>query len=132
MQLAEHPSEVPVSECWRLLAGESIGRLALSVRSLPAVLPVQYYLDGDAVAICLGHHDVPYQSIDGTVAAFAVDSLDKTSSSGWAVHCLGTLRPRGRKGTPDDCGQPAAGQVVHFTPAIIAGHRVQLCPFLSM
>jgi hypothetical protein len=29
-------------ECWELLAGTSMGRLALPDRALPVILPVQY------------------------------------------------------------------------------------------
>jgi hypothetical protein len=39
----------------------SIGRLALSLRALPAILRVQYYLDGDEIAACLGFFPVPYK-----------------------------------------------------------------------
>jgi hypothetical protein len=41
------------AECWALLAGASVGRLALSLQALPAILPVQYYLDGERIALCL-------------------------------------------------------------------------------
>ena len=46
---------IPESRCWELLATISVGRLALSVRALPQILPVQYYLDGRSLAVCLGH-----------------------------------------------------------------------------
>jgi nitroimidazol reductase NimA-like FMN-containing flavoprotein (pyridoxamine 5'-phosphate oxidase superfamily) len=38
--------EEPISpeECWGLLATASVGRIALSVRALPVILPVHYYL----------------------------------------------------------------------------------------
>ncbi len=124
-------SEVTAAECWDLLGSESIGRLALSVRAMPALLPVQYYLDGGTIAICLGHYRVPRQSLGGTIVAFTVDAIDKASVSGWVVHSLGMLTLPQQLGAPTDCGQPTAGQVVHLDPTIITGHRVQLCPFLS-
>jgi len=40
-------------ECWELLAMASVGRLALSVRALPVILPVQYYLSDHRLAVCL-------------------------------------------------------------------------------
>ena len=45
---------IPENRCWELLTTVSVGRLALSVRALPVILPVQYYLDGRRLAICLG------------------------------------------------------------------------------
>ena len=50
-------------QCWELLATASVGRLALSLRALPVILPVQYYLDGRRLAVCLGHHGLPEQSL---------------------------------------------------------------------
>jgi hypothetical protein len=122
----------PISEaeCWALLASASVGRLALSMQALPAILPVQYYLDAARIALCLGHYQVPAHATDNTVAAFAVDAIDTTTSQGWAVQVLGKVAPpRSMKGL-SDCGQQAGGQVIHLAPATIAGQRLHLCPFL--
>jgi len=43
---------IPEPECWELLASTSVGRIALSIGALPAILPVQYYLDGQTLAVC--------------------------------------------------------------------------------
>jgi nitroimidazol reductase NimA-like FMN-containing flavoprotein (pyridoxamine 5'-phosphate oxidase superfamily) len=53
--------EEPISpdECWALLATASVGRIALSVRALPVILPVHYYLDGRRLMTCLGDHQIP-------------------------------------------------------------------------
>ena len=37
----------------------SVGRLALSVRALPVIVPVQYYLDGRRLAVCRGTTSCP-------------------------------------------------------------------------
>jgi len=37
-----HGDVLSERECWRLLAMVSVGRLALSVRALPVIVPVQY------------------------------------------------------------------------------------------
>jgi hypothetical protein len=126
-------TDVPISEAesWALLASVSVGRLALSLQALPAILPVQYYLDGDKIALCLGHYHVPGHSITNTVAAFAADAIDTSTAQGWAVQVLGKLAPSQWMNGPGECGQPAGGQVIHLTPATIAGQRLHLCPFLS-
>jgi hypothetical protein len=126
--------EDPLSEadCWALLASVSVGHLALSIQALPVILPVQYYLDGDQIALCLGQYRVPSQSVSNTVTAFSAEAIDPTSSQGWTVQIVGTVAASQPIGVPTDCGQPTAGQVVHLAPATIAGQRLHLCPFLSL
>src|SRR5215468_766279 len=117
-------------ECWELLAGTSVGRLALSVRALPVILPVQYYLDGRKLAVCLGHRQLPGRSLN-TVIAFAADAIDPTSRSGWSVQIQGRSMGPQQLGVDTDCGQPTAGQIVHIEPVTISGYRVHLCPFID-
>jgi hypothetical protein len=120
-------------ECWELLATASVGRLALSVRALPVILPVQYYLDGRWLAVCLGHHALPEQALDETIVAFAADSIDPVTRSGWSVQVQGrSVIPRGLR-IDTDCGWPAASaQVVAIEPGKISGHQMHLCPFIDM
>jgi nitroimidazol reductase NimA-like FMN-containing flavoprotein (pyridoxamine 5'-phosphate oxidase superfamily) len=80
-----HDDALSARECWELLATVSVGRLALSVRALPVIVPVQYYLDGRRLAVCLGHHELPERSLDVTINAFAADSIDPVTRSGWSV-----------------------------------------------
>jgi hypothetical protein len=118
-------------KCWELLASASVGRLALSVRALPVILPVQYYLDGRRLAVCLGHHALPERALDETVVAFSADSIDPATRSGWSVQVQGrSVIPRGLR-IDTDCGWPATAQVVEIEPGRISGHRVHLCPFID-
>jgi hypothetical protein len=118
-------------DCWELLASQTVGRLAVSIKALPAILPVQYYIDDDLIAICLGHHQVPTRTVNHAVAAFAVDSLtNQPLSQGWTVQILGVVQPPQRIGALSQCRQPAAGQIVHMRPEVITGERIWLCPFL--
>lgn len=127
----EKPSDLVERECWEFLALASVGRIALSVNALPEILPVQYYLDGQTLAICLGQYDLPATSINNTVIAFAADSIDDSSRSGWTVQVEGVMEVPMVDGVPRDCGQTAAGQVVHVEPATVNGHRFNLCPFVA-
>ena len=126
-----HDDVLSERECWQLLAMAWVGRLALSVRALPVIVPVQYYLDGHRLAVCLGHRELPERSLDETVIAFAADSIDPVTRSGWWVQVQGrSVIPRGlRIGT--DCGWPAAAQIVEIEPARISGHWMHLCPFID-
>lgn len=125
--------EEPLSEeeCWALLATASVGRIALSVRALPMILPVQYYLDGRRLVTCLGHHQIPERSLDDAVVAFAADAIDPVSQSGWAVEVLGRSTIPREHGVTADCGHPGTGQLVNIDAETISGHAVHLCPLID-
>ena len=72
------------AECRRLLAEQEVGRVAFVDREFPVVLPVNYVLDGNAIAI---HTDrgskfdrIPLQRV-----AFEVDGIEHWNRSGWSV-----------------------------------------------
>lgn len=125
--MERHQEVLSEEECWDRLGAASMGRLALSVRALPEILPVQFHRDGDRLAVCLGQFEVPVRAIDDVIVAFAADAIDPTSQSGWLVQLLARSS---LPGAPVDCGQPGAGQIVHLAPLRITGHRVRLCPFV--
>jgi len=122
---------IPEDRCWELLATASVGHLALSVRALPLVLPVQYYLNGRRLVVCLGHHAFPEQSLDEVIIAFTADTIDSVTRSGWSVRVQGRSVILRRPGADAACGRPTAGQVVQIEPGIIAGHHVHLCPLIG-
>jgi Pyridoxamine 5'-phosphate oxidase len=121
---------IPQEECWELLASTSVGRVALSIGALPAILPVQYHLDGRALAVCLGHRELPERALN-TVIAFAADAIDPDTRSGWSVQVQGRSTVPHRPDTGNDCGWTTAGQVVQIDPATISGHRMHLCPVID-
>ena len=115
-----------------MLSTVALGRLGLSLGALPAILPVQYYVDGDELAICLGHYDISQHAVDNTLVAFAADLIDASTRSGWTVQVQGLATAPKPIGVPTNCGQPTAGQIIHLAPATITGQRSQLCPFAAM
>jgi len=123
--------QIPGRRCWELLATASVGRLALSVRALPVILPVQYYLTGRRLFVCLGHHEVPERSLSDAVIAFSADAISPATRSGWSVQIQGrsSVSRRGSRGAA--CEQPAAGQIVEIEPATITGYHVRLCPVIG-
>jgi len=127
-----HDDALSEQECWELLATASVGRLALSVRALPVIMPVQYYLDGRRLAVCLGHHGLPEQALNAAIIAFAADSIDPATRSGWLVQVQGrSAIPRGLR-IDTDCGRPASpAQVVEIEAGRISGHRMHLCPLID-
>jgi hypothetical protein len=121
---------IPEQECWELLASASVGRIALSIRALPAILPVQYYLDGGTLAVCLGHRELPDRTLNAVVA-FAADAIDPQTRSGWSVQVQGRSATFRQRRTGADCGWPTAAQIVRIEPEIISGYRMHLCPFID-
>ena len=78
-------------ECYRLLAGEVVGRIAFDTVEGPAVVPVNYALVDGTLHV----RTVP----DGYVArgrtvAFEVDSVDLARWTGWSVLVNGPARLR--------------------------------------
>jgi hypothetical protein len=129
--MTAHDDALSERECWELLMTASVGRLALSVRALPVILPVQYYLDGRRLAVCLGHRALPERALDGTILAFAADSIDPVTRSGWLVQVQGKSVFPSRLQIDTDCGSPTRAQVVKIEPGKISGHRMHLCPFID-
>jgi len=123
--------QILADQCWELLATTAIGRLALSVRALPVIMPVQYYLDGRKLAVCLGHHQLPERSLNEVIIAFAADAIDPVTRSGWSVQVQGRSVIPQRLNVDMNCGWPTAGQVALIEPASISGYRVHLCPFID-
>ena len=123
--------QISSQRCWELLATASVGRLALSVQALPVILPVQYYVTGHRLAVCLGHHTIPRRSLNETIIAFTTDAIDPATRSGWSVQIQGRSSIPGLDGFDTDCDQPTAGQIVEIEPGTITGYHVHLCPFIN-
>lgn len=73
------------AECLKLLATMPVGRIGISIGALPAILPVNFALVGDSIAI----RTVPGTKLDAatrrTVVAFEVDNYAPDGTSGWSV-----------------------------------------------
>lgn len=77
-------------ECVRLLASDSVGRLAVVVAGAPHVFPLNYAFDGEAIM---------FRTAPGTKvaaagrapAAFEVDAIDRVERVGWSVVAHGRL-----------------------------------------
>lgn len=76
-------------ECLRLLSGTQVGRVVFTVAALPAVLPVTFAVDDDAIVMCTGADTRLAAAADGGVLAFEVDEMDPNSRRGWSVVVTG-------------------------------------------
>lgn len=76
-------------DCLRLLGSVSVGRIAYTDQALPAVQPVTFLLDNDALLVRTGEGAQLAGAARNAVVAFQVDDLDPETRSGWAVMVVG-------------------------------------------
>jgi hypothetical protein len=123
---SDHITDIPESECWELLRTVNIGRLALSLGALPAILPVHFHADGFDLVIRLGNGTASDRSLDHAVVAFAADAVDPDSGIGWTVQVQGMTYVEKEVDPQVDRDEHGAERIVRLMPAILSGHRVQL------
>lgn len=119
-------------ECLRLLAGRSLGRIALTSGALPLVLPVYYAMDGESIVLRTGRGTTLGTATARAVVAFQVDDLDEHPRKGWSVAVTGLAEevtdpkemdrlrhlPLDRWGPEDD------GHFVRISTDIVSGRRL--------
>ena len=77
------------SECFRLLAGVRTGRIALSVRALPTILPVRFALDDERIVIRVGADSTLAAATRCTVVAFESEGQEPAEGREWSVLVTG-------------------------------------------
>ncbi|MEQ7125834.1 pyridoxamine 5'-phosphate oxidase family protein [Actinopolymorpha sp. B11F2] len=77
------------AESLRLLGDVPIGRIVFTDQAMPAVQPVNFIIDGDAVLI----RTAPGSKLDAAarnaIVAFEVDDIDQDNERGWSVTVIG-------------------------------------------
>jgi nitroimidazol reductase NimA-like FMN-containing flavoprotein (pyridoxamine 5'-phosphate oxidase superfamily) len=76
-------------ECLRLLADAGTGRIALTVRALPTILPVRFVLDGERIVIRTSATSTLAAATRSTVVAFEADGHDDEPPREWSVVATG-------------------------------------------
>jgi uncharacterized protein len=71
-------------ECLQLLATQVIGRLAISGKNYPLILPVNYALD-QGVIVFRTHTGSALLEADQANVTFEIDEIDRRTRSGWSV-----------------------------------------------
>jgi len=77
------------AECLELLRLSTVGRIVFTKDALPAIMPVNYALDGDAIVFRTSANSRLAAATDGTVVAFEVDEIDEFRRTGWSVVVVG-------------------------------------------
>jgi nitroimidazol reductase NimA-like FMN-containing flavoprotein (pyridoxamine 5'-phosphate oxidase superfamily) len=84
--------ELTTEECYRLLATAQLGRLALSHKALPVVLPVSSMLHDRRIVIQTTGGPVLQAARAAPVVAFEADDIEPRTYAGWSVVVTGQMR----------------------------------------
>jgi hypothetical protein len=86
--LPARTEDLTVAQCWALLRGGVVGRLAVVHDRRPDVFPVNYAVDHGSIVFRTGSGTL-FRSSDGAFVAFEVDGYDTTSAEAWSVVARG-------------------------------------------
>jgi len=100
-------------ECLRLLASATLGRVGLTSRALPMVLPVDFLLEGQRILVRTGRGSKLDAALRGAVVAFEADEFDPTYHSGWSVAVTGLAHAVTE---PDDLAATRSLPVARWAP----------------
>jgi uncharacterized protein len=124
--------EILVAEqCLELLATARLGRIAVTVRAVPSIFPVDYRLVDGHVVFRAGGEGTLYKASANKVVAFEVDDVDHSWERGWSVVVVGVARevkdpdPMGSAldRTPELWGSRTGSHVIAILPDLVSGRR---------
>ena len=72
-------------ECFDLLGGASVGRLAVSIRDHPDIFPINYVVDRGGIVFRTAEGTKLAASVLGRGVAFEIDGLDPDVGEAWSV-----------------------------------------------
>lgn len=86
---------IDTEECWQLIAGAPVGRIAFVEAGDPMILPVNHAVVGRRVVFRTARGVALQQALNDRPVAFEVDGFDAASRTGWSVlvRGLATLAP---------------------------------------
>jgi hypothetical protein len=84
--ISELPTEtLAPDECWALLRGSEVGRLAIAVMNRPDIFPINYVVDHGSVVFRTAEGTKLAGAVLGTAVAFEVDGYDPEGGEAWSV-----------------------------------------------
>lgn len=85
----DDPRSISREQSLALVASVPIGRVVYTDQALPAVIPMNFVLDGDEVVIHTESGSTLAVAIRNAVVAFQVDDFDSDTTTGWSVTITG-------------------------------------------
>lgn len=86
--------ELPEDECWELLAGAEVSRIAWTTGSGPQIVPVNHVVDGHTLRVRTPAYSALVREADDQRVAVEVDGLDPATRTGWSVVARGRAEVR--------------------------------------
>ena len=72
-------------ECWELLRGEEVGRLAIAITGHPDIFPINFLVDHGAVVFRTAEGTKLAGAVLGVAVAFEIDGFDADAGEAWSV-----------------------------------------------
>jgi uncharacterized protein len=127
--------EIEVDECWRLLASQPVGRVAVIVGHYPVVFPVNHGVDRRGLVFRTGA-GTKLWAIHRSNVTFEVDDFDLATQAGWSVMVKGSAREITTESNPElVAGAESSGavpwapgrreSVVRIVPDAVSGRRIR-------
>jgi len=119
-------------ECLELLAGGSLGRIAVTIGAVPAIFPVNYQLVDGRIVFRTGDGTKLHHGTKSAVVAFEVDDVDPATREGWSVLAVGLARevPEGPladavlERLPHPWAPGERQHVIAIVPEFVSGRRI--------
>ncbi len=121
-------------ECLALLGRAQFGRITLSLRAVPVVLPVRYVMSGDEILFTLSVGQLA-AAFPETVVTLHADGFDEDNGQRWTVFAVGHARRvegsdrLGLAGVSlsnaSDAGSVERGDLFHLRPQILSGRWIE-------
>lgn len=72
-------------ECWALLRGEEVGRLAVAITNHPDIFPINFVVDHGTIVFRTAEGTKFAAAVLGPAVAFEVDGYDAEEGHAWSV-----------------------------------------------
>ena len=89
-RITSHLAELSRSECEKLLAEHSVGRVGITAPTGPQILPVTYAYYAKTIVFRTSPHGVLSSLERHTRVAFEIDDIDEEREAGWSVLVMGS------------------------------------------
>lgn len=90
--LTRRVETLTTAQCRDLLETAAVGRVVFTDRGLPAILPVTFVVDRDAVVLRTAEGSRLARAADDAVLTFEADEVHPASRTGWSVVVTGHAR----------------------------------------
>lgn len=140
MATNRHPEELDQAECLALLATVSVGRVGISSSALPAIIPVNFILNGNDILFRTVPGKILHAAHTAAVVAFEADQLGSATAESWSVLARGiaeevtdpTQRAELERLVPTSWAfEGGANYLVRIPPILISGRRTRPSPDMT-